>query len=80
VHIVELPSVDALDRHSTRLAEHASIRRDAWRSATCALCAYWSEPERGGHFAAFEQPKLFVAEVCAFLRVVVTGTAGGLRR
>ena len=24
---------------------------------------YWSEPERGGHFAAFEQPELFVGEV-----------------
>jgi epoxide hydrolase len=24
---------------------------------------YWNEPERGGHFAAFEQPALFVAEV-----------------
>jgi pimeloyl-ACP methyl ester carboxylesterase len=26
---------------------------------------YWSEPPRGGHFAAFEQPELFVAEVRA---------------
>ena len=31
---------------------------------------YWSEPVRGGHFAAFEQPKLFVEEVCAFFRLV----------
>jgi pimeloyl-ACP methyl ester carboxylesterase len=27
---------------------------------------HWSEPERGGHFAAFEQPELFVEEVRAF--------------
>jgi pimeloyl-ACP methyl ester carboxylesterase len=27
---------------------------------------HWGEPERGGHFAAFEQPELFVAEVRAF--------------
>ena len=31
---------------------------------------YWSEPERGGHFAAFEQPGLFVDEVRAFFRLV----------
>jgi pimeloyl-ACP methyl ester carboxylesterase len=31
---------------------------------------YWSEPERGGHFAAFEQPELFVEEVRAFFRLV----------
>jgi pimeloyl-ACP methyl ester carboxylesterase len=31
---------------------------------------YWNEPERGGHFAAFEQPELFVGEVRAFFRLV----------
>jgi epoxide hydrolase len=31
---------------------------------------YWGEPERGGHFAAFEQPGLFVDEVRAFFRLV----------
>ena len=31
---------------------------------------YWNEPEQGGHFAAFERPKLFVAEVRAFFRLV----------
>ena len=31
---------------------------------------YWSEPERGGHFAALEQPELFVQEVRASFRVV----------
>jgi epoxide hydrolase len=30
----------------------------------------WSEPDRGGHFAAFEQPELFVEEVRAFFRLV----------
>jgi hypothetical protein len=24
---------------------------------------YWNEPNRGGHFAAFEQPGLFVTEL-----------------
>ncbi|MGH3064184.1 MAG: epoxide hydrolase family protein [Gaiellaceae bacterium] len=31
---------------------------------------YWNEPVRGGHFAAFEQPALFVDEVRAFFRLV----------
>ncbi|MGH2637003.1 MAG: epoxide hydrolase family protein [Actinomycetota bacterium] len=31
---------------------------------------YWNELERGGHFAAFEQPELFVDEVRAFFRLV----------
>jgi hypothetical protein len=24
---------------------------------------YWSEPDRGGHFAAMEQPALFASEI-----------------
>ena len=31
---------------------------------------YWGEPARGGHFAAFEQPELFVDEVRAFFALV----------
>ena len=31
---------------------------------------YWNELDRGGHFAAFEQPKLFVDEVRSFFRLV----------
>jgi pimeloyl-ACP methyl ester carboxylesterase len=31
---------------------------------------YWSEPGRGGHFAAFEQPGLFADEIRAFFRLV----------
>jgi pimeloyl-ACP methyl ester carboxylesterase len=31
---------------------------------------YWNEPDRGGHFAAFEQPELFVDEVRTFFRMV----------
>ena len=29
---------------------------------------YWNEPDKGGHFAAFEQPEAFVAEVRAAFR------------
>jgi epoxide hydrolase len=31
---------------------------------------YWNELDKGGHFAAFEQPELFVNEVRAFFRLV----------
>jgi epoxide hydrolase len=31
---------------------------------------YWNEPSKGGHFAAFEQPELFVNEVRSFFRLV----------
>jgi epoxide hydrolase len=31
---------------------------------------YWSEPDRGGHFAAFEQPELFVDELRAFFQLM----------
>jgi epoxide hydrolase len=31
---------------------------------------YWNEPPRGGHFAAFEQPELFVEEVRACFRAL----------
>jgi pimeloyl-ACP methyl ester carboxylesterase len=31
---------------------------------------YWSEPERGGHFPACEQPDAFVAEVEAFFSMI----------
>jgi pimeloyl-ACP methyl ester carboxylesterase len=31
---------------------------------------YWNEPSRGGHFAAFEQPDLYLDEVRAFFRLI----------
>lgn len=39
---------------------------------------YWNEPPRGGHFAAFEQPGLFVAEVRACVASFDRGTSNGL--
>jgi epoxide hydrolase len=41
-----------------------------WAARRFTDIRYWNEPERGGHFAAFEQPELFVDEVRAFFRVV----------
>lgn len=37
--------------------------------------SHWSEFERGGHFAAMEQPALYTGDVRAFARTVRTGSA-----
>ena len=36
-----------------------------WAEQTYKNIFYWNEPEKGGHFAAFEVPELFVKEVRA---------------
>ena len=41
-----------------------------WAERRYANIVYWNELDRGGHFAAFEQPALFVDEVRACLRVM----------
>jgi pimeloyl-ACP methyl ester carboxylesterase len=41
-----------------------------WAEKRFVDIRYWNEPERGGHFAAFEQPELFVNEVRAFFHLV----------
>ena len=41
-----------------------------WAARQYQDIRYWSEPSIGGHFAAFEQPALFVDEVRAFFRTV----------
>jgi pimeloyl-ACP methyl ester carboxylesterase len=41
-----------------------------WAARRFTDIRYWNEPERGGHFAALEQPDLFAREVRAFFRVV----------
>jgi pimeloyl-ACP methyl ester carboxylesterase len=41
-----------------------------WAERRFADIRYWNEPAKGGHFAAFEQPALFVDEVRAFFRLV----------
>jgi pimeloyl-ACP methyl ester carboxylesterase len=35
----------------------------AWAEALWPKLFYWNELDKGGHFAAFEQPKLFVGEM-----------------
>ena len=41
-----------------------------WASRQFQDIRYWGEPNVGGHFAAFEQPELFVDEVRACFRTV----------
>ncbi len=41
-----------------------------WAERRFLNLAYWNEPDRGGHFAAFEQPALFTAEVRAGFRAI----------
>ena len=41
-----------------------------WAERRFTDIRHWSELDRGGHFAAFEQPELFVDEVRAFFRLV----------
>lgn len=39
-----------------------------WAQALLGEPMYWGEPKKGGHFAAFEQPELFVQELRAAFR------------
>jgi epoxide hydrolase len=41
-----------------------------WAEKRFTDIRYWNEPDKGGHFAAFEQPELFVEEVRSFFRLV----------
>ena len=41
-----------------------------WAAKRFPNIVYWNEPPRGGHFAAMEQPGLYVDEVRAFFRLV----------
>ncbi|MCW2545664.1 MAG: epoxide hydrolase, partial [Mycobacterium sp.] len=41
-----------------------------WASKRYTNIQYWNELERGGHFAALEQPEAFIGEVRTFFRLV----------
>ncbi len=41
-----------------------------WAEKRFTDIRYWNEPDRGGHFAAYEQPALFVEEVRSFFGLV----------
>jgi pimeloyl-ACP methyl ester carboxylesterase len=41
-----------------------------WAESRFTDIRYWNELDKGGHFAAFEQPELFVNELRSFFRLV----------
>jgi len=41
-----------------------------WAKQRYTDIRYWNEPDKGGHFAAFERPEIFVNEVRSFFRLV----------
>jgi pimeloyl-ACP methyl ester carboxylesterase len=41
-----------------------------WAAKRYTDIRYWNEPDKGGHFAAMEQPGLFVDEIRSFFRLV----------
>jgi epoxide hydrolase len=41
-----------------------------WTEKDFTDIRWWDEPARGGHFAAFEQPEIFVEQVRSFFRLV----------
>ncbi len=45
----------------------------SWAEQCMSQLVYWGEVDKGGHFAAFEQPALFVNEVRAWARCVPRG-------
>src|SRR6202012_1607444 len=44
-----------------------------WAEACYPRLIHWRELDRGGHFAAFEQPALFVRELSDFFRNILYG-------
>ena len=66
----EEPSYDGPGRIDTPTA-FARFPAEPWAPPRAAVertynLVRWSEMERGGHFAALEQPQLFAADVAAF--------------
>jgi pimeloyl-ACP methyl ester carboxylesterase len=41
-----------------------------WAERNFANIIHWNETDKGGHFAAFEQPDLFVAELRNCFRTI----------
>jgi len=41
-----------------------------WMESSYTDIRHWSEMPKGGHFAAFEQPDLFVSDVRAYFRML----------
>ncbi|MEC9392972.1 MAG: epoxide hydrolase, partial [Pseudomonadota bacterium] len=42
----------------------------SWAEQVYSNIVYWNELEKGGHFAAFEQPELFINEIRSCFRII----------
>ena len=64
------PVIDPVDVPTACSVFPKELQRPSrrWAERRFPDIRYWNEPARGGHFAAFEQPELFVAEVRAAFR------------
>jgi epoxide hydrolase len=62
------------DRHGRRphglfdLPEGDPAPSRRWAAKRFLDIRHWNELDRGGHFAAFEQPELFIRELRTFFR------------
>jgi epoxide hydrolase len=66
--VVELPVGCSIFPHEIYQAPHS------WAAACYPQLIYWHELDRGGHFAAFEQPVLFAEELRACFRLLRSRT------
>jgi hypothetical protein len=48
----------------------------SWAEQTYSNLIYWNEAEHGGHFAAFEQPDIFVEEMRSAFRKIKGSVTG----
>ena len=66
------PSLDPIDLPSGISLFPREIMRTSrrWAEKRFRNLVYWNELERGGHFAAFEQPEIFVRELRACFRLM----------
>ena len=63
-----MPWTSPSRRPSRSFPARSIKRRAAGRSASYHKLIYYNKVDKGGHFAAWEQPELFAAEIRAAFR------------
>jgi len=61
----DCPTKDRLRRFITFFPEDVYQPPETWPRRACKNLIYFHEVDKGGHFAAWEQPELFAAELRA---------------
>jgi pimeloyl-ACP methyl ester carboxylesterase len=69
---LQTPTVDTVDVPAGCLIFPREVPRPSrrWAARRYTNIRYWNELDRGGHFAALEQPDLYVNEARSFFRLV----------